>query len=883
MAVPRGYDVLINGIPYVAAHRWAAARDMTAMAWVEDEAEIPIQRPDHDVGAYLSRDRSDWYVESFRNWQDGAGQRSLDHADANRSRYHSSFCIDASRQGALRLQPATVSLAEVAGRRPTAVACEGMGRVWVVFRGTDGKDALYYYDQASDSWVLRGGAHPSDGVITAICSDGDYVYFSVTGAAAGNGVYKCRAGTASTKISSVQKITGMCVVAGYLCVARDKVSGETNIPNGSSAGYLDFTAEPNRAYVPCTPNPGSVWMPELSTEDLVEVDDSAYWLVRSAEDTTIGEQTRLFRFNPLSEGGGFSPVATFPTGFVGECAAAGLGEVYVGGYYKAPKVDDSGPSASGMGVIYRVIPGGTWERVVHIGEDELTDSRIFAMACYERYLYFVAGASLYRLAMQRGGYEHVAELPTGVPTTSWSDIEPSGWTDSWEGETDPQSEGWSLTPRYDKDPKLVVESADSKTYLRCENASWALFRKADPQLTGDAMMEFSVTRIVSDGGMQGIGNSSAALLTRTVANKVYQGGTYCYVQVRRRQGGSFVWDEIGMWPAWKGTDPSGDKMVTVRLQLDHTNKRGVVYINGQEKRSIPYNQLPLSKPIFHTGKEEKTAIPLKNAVFFSVGSPINDQTVERERIYYDYVRYVRGQLVDPPPVTYVGDQARLIARYGSVFSAVSGKAVFRTRRQGESAYATSGWLRTSETSMGIDGLAKYLRYIDLRHEPLGAGQQIHITPLVDGQSYETFVVSEASSPGDRQTILALPTGLRQQLAIEGSSVAVLIKLVGPGDSTPVLYNVTIRATIETVRRYQYILNCYDATPDASGSGVDQPYSGQVLIDNLRQIQGRSVEIESRISGRYIGRIERLELRQGIDTDGSESEYQGVVVLRIREL
>jgi hypothetical protein len=880
MAEPRSFDIKINGMPYVFAHAWAERHSTKANKSLEDEAKIPIQRPDHEVGAYLGRESSDWYVESYRNFQDGAGQRSLDHAAANRSRFVDSRSIDGSRQAEMRLAAATSTLTGVAGRTPTAVACEGMGRLWCVWRDAYGHDALYYYDQATDAWygAPNSSVYPYDGGISAICSDGDWVYFAVTGSLSVNGVFKVRAGTSTVKISDVQSISAMAVCMGYLCVARDGVAGENPIPNGSSAGYLDFTAEPGRAYVACTPSETSVWMPNLVTEDLVALDDNfVYWLVRSGEGATIGEESRIYKFNPTAEGYAFGSAATFPTGFTAECLCGYLGRLFCGGYEKTPTVDNSAVSSSGMGEIYSLTPGETWERVVHIGEEELADSRIWSITAYERFIYFLAGSQLYRYSIVEGGYEHVGALASGVETAYWTDLPPASWTLTWDATGEPPASNWVREDSTNPAPDTHVECSGGLAYVRCENNAWSMWRHADPALTGDGMLEFAIQGIVSDGGMHGIGNSSAALVVRTVAGTVFEGNTYCYLYVRRRRNKIYEWDHVGTFPDWRANEKDAGHLVTIRLQLDDTAKAGYIYVNGELQRSIAYAELSLGQPVFWT------TIPLANSVFFSVGSPRTDQTREKERIYFSYLRYNRGTLYDPPPTTMVGDSAKLIARYGSVFAAVSGAGCYRTSRYNERGYATEGWLRLSDSSMGIDGVKKYLRYTDVLHAPLGFDEEIRITTYIDGAPYETFVLNQAACGGERLSSLSLPTGFGTKLAIDAYTVGAKVELRGPGTSTPVVYAVVLRGTLETVRRYIYILNCYDLTPDSSGSGVDQPYSGQVLLANLRQIRGRAVEFESRIEGTFVGKIEQLELHHGIDTDGSESEYQGVVVVQVREL
>jgi hypothetical protein len=885
MAVPRTYDLLINGMPYVLDHLWARAQGIAPMRSLEEEASIPIQRPDHEVGAYLAREKSDWYVEAYRNWQDGSGQRSLDHADADRSRFYSSYATDGSRQGELRLAPATVGLTAVAGAVPTAVACEGMGRLWCVWHGAH--DNLYFYNQASDTWSVAPGTHPTDGSITACCSDGDYVYFAVTGSTAeggaGNGVWKVRASTSSSKISALQKITGMCVVTGHLCVARDQVSSEEGVPNGSSAGFLDFTAEPNRAYVPCTPTGSSFWGPNLVSEELCALNSYAYWLVRSGEGAVIGEEAKVMRFSPIAEAYDFGEVQAFPVGFTGECMCSYLDVLYVGGYEKVPTYDDAGVSDSGMGEIYRLEPGGTWERVVHIGEEELADSRIFALTPYERFIYFIAGSQLYRYSIVHGGYEHAGQLASGVETLYWTDIGPSEWTETWDGSTAPPIDFVLTKSPTPNNPDLLVESSDGVTYLRANNRSWAVWRHADAALTGNAMMEFKVQGIVSNGGMHGIGNSDAALIVRTVAGVVFDGGTYCYVYLRRRSVGNYIWDLVGVYPDWRAAGNDPGHWVTIRLQLDHTNRKGLVFVNGVLRRSVDYVAISTAEPVWGTTS-------LKNAVFFSVGSPDEErkhepvpQTRERERIYFDYLRYVRGVIVDPPPVTYRGDVARLVARYGSVFAVISSRNVYRTRRSSESAYATYGWMRVSDSSMGIDGVKKYLRYIDVLHESLKVGEEIRLTTYVDGEPYEVFVLNQAACAGERLSSISLPTGVGTRLAIDCYTAGFKIEFFGPGTSTPLVSTIVLRCTLETVNRYIYVLDCQDQSFDASDSGVYQEYSGETLIDNLRQIKGRAVEFWSPISGTFIGKFEDLELHHWRASDESESEYHGTVVLKVREL
>lgn len=886
MGLPRAYHVLINDIPYTLAEEWARLNEMPASKWIEREPRGSIQRPDAEVGAFTTKEESDWDGESYANWQDGMGQRSLDHADANRSRYETGWRLDGSRQGELRLQPASEELGGITGRTPTGVACSAGGVYYAVWRNATSDDDLYYYNDALDTWtaITKGAgvdASPTDGQISAVGTDGHHVYLAVTGSPAGsNGIFRYIPGGATVWISHVEKVSAMSCYAGYLCLARDNVSGETGlpipVPDGSSAGYLDWAAEPNRAYVPCTPNPASIWNPSLVTVGLITHETHVYWLTK---EKTGGEEALLTRYNPIIAGYDFCEVARLPRGFVPTSIEAYSSRIFVGGHERTPTIDYKAVSASGIGVIYAVVPGEAWERLVHIGESELDDNRVFAMACWQRWLYFIAGASIYRWNLARGGYEHVDELELGVPVEHWSDVG-AAWTLVWDGSADPGSVGYVAEQSTSPPPALAASYTASVAYFRVANAAWTVWHYDDPLLTGDGMMEFKVQGICSDAGIHGIANDEASLAVRTVADKA-KAGTYATLYVRRREvyidkngvtKTRYVWDSLGKYEAQTGSE----NWITARLILDDTEKIGKVFVNGELKRSLAYTHIPASAEVFPD-------VPVTNTVWFSIGGPVRDQTNKQERIYFDYVQYVRGLLIDPPPTTIVGAPAGLDAYYGCAFASISTKAVYRTRRELEQVYQTSGYAIMSASSCGWAGIAKYLRYVELVHDPINAGESVLVTIIVDGQEQDTLTFDQAVCGGASRSLIGIPSAVALWPGIEAATISAKVQLKGPGYSTPVVRGVNLLATLETVNRYQFVLNCYDQTPDSSGSGVAQPYDGQILIDNLRQVRGRPVSFDTALTGPFIGRIESLEFHDGVHTNASASEYQGIVVLQVREL
>jgi len=830
-------DVWLNSVAFAADRAWAAEHNTAAMMLIEDEAELEVRRPDPELGLYVAREKSDWCLQGYRDWQAGAGQRSLDHAGALTNRFYSSEAIDIATRGRIKLAPSLDEVETVANRTPTGVCCEGHSYQWAVWREAGGTDNLYF--RSTGNWTVAPGvAHPTTGQITAVICDGDYIYAAFTGAGAADGIYKGRSLTAFVKVSDVENVTKMAVCMGHLCLARDYVTGET--VNGSSAGYLDFTAEPNRAYVPCTPTTANIWMPNVDTKAFCVLDTHVYWMIAS------GQETAIYRFNPIAVGYDFAEVARFKEGFLGEAMEGYLGRLFVGGYLRTANAVDNAISASGIGVLYGVLPSdNSYERLVRLGENESEDNRIMALAAHGDYIYMIAGAGLWRYDVTTGSYAHLGALASGVAATYWSDV--PAWTATWDGSAEPAAP-WAFTKSTSPDGTPTLDFAGNRMNVKVANNGWAMWKRDSVGMVADCMMETAIYGAVSDGGEFGLANDEA-LLRISVTKPAYMLGVI------------HLWVYRGGIPYPVGAYPSGSAIgTTVRLVLDDTLDRGYVYVNGFKKVTIPYSQLPLATVM---------GAAMESCIYLSCGSTRGDQSSEGEEITYDYASFHATTIVLPPPVSYTGVTCALLASLSGIYSLISGDSVYALARTNQQSYATSGEVVTSESSMGTE-LLKHLRYIDVVHDFVGSGETIWVTPIIDGIEREPYEID--STETSRRTQLELST-LEEDgevvNSIEAYTVALKIGLEGPGDGTPEVISATVRGTVESVRRYQYVLSCLDTL------GF---YSPSQLIDHLKSISGRAIDVSANLGGTYVGKIERIEIHEA-----RSATYAGVAVVRIREL
>jgi hypothetical protein len=388
-----GFDVIVDGVGFVAAWDWATQNGyQSALLDITEPGDVPIgSTPAAESAPMLVRERSDWYVWSVANWQEGAGQRTHDDALASDTRFFISENVDIERQGELRLTRAVHTLANPTQRTATGVLCNGLGTVWAVFRSGE-HDQVAYWD--GDAWVFPTGQPPLGGTISSLTCDGAYVY----AAWPDSGIMKMKRLRAMTE-ALIPRVVSMCISSGMLCIAREGVRDEENIPNGASAGYLNY-ADP-RAYVPCTPTlgtePAFITMPDMG---IVGLAPERNWVYLA---TVNGQNSHVYRFQPLT--GDFEDAAGFADGFVATCVTAAAGMVIIGGYYH-PGIDAEGNEIedTGIGAIYTLIPGSGVELLTDIGDDPNGDTRVLSVAPHGKRLAIISGGNLLHWDLVRGGW-----------------------------------------------------------------------------------------------------------------------------------------------------------------------------------------------------------------------------------------------------------------------------------------------------------------------------------------------------------------------------------------------------------------------------------------------------------------------------------------------
>lgn len=402
-----GFDVIIDGHGFVAAWDWARQNGyLSAAIDVTDEGDVPYgSTPAAESQPLLAREKSDWYVWEVTNWQSGAGQRTHDEADALDARFYESARIDITSQGQVGLASVPVTLTNPFGWRPTGKVCSALGTVWAVFRQGPNDKVAYW---AGAEWRFPSGQPNTGGKVSSICSDGPVVYVAWPDSKVMQmRVTAAEASTTAMTTANVDRVTAMCVSSGMLCVAREGVHGEDGVPEGASAGYINYATP--RAYVPCTPTLGEsetfITMPDLGIVGMCTEGTWAYIL------TANGQLTHIYRFQPLT--GTFEDAAGFADGFVGTCLCGTAGLVFIGGYYH-PGVDANGLELAGVGIgaVYMLSPGSGVELLTDIGEEVITDHRVQSVAPHGKRLAVIAGESLLWWDLVKGGWHHRSEVGT---------------------------------------------------------------------------------------------------------------------------------------------------------------------------------------------------------------------------------------------------------------------------------------------------------------------------------------------------------------------------------------------------------------------------------------------------------------------------------------
>ena len=163
------------------------------------------------------------WKRSRDDWNLGAGQREADTAESILRQFHTSLGIDPWTKNEIKLHKATSKTHTTSGTNLyMCVANAGTERVYIA----DG--SAVYYSENGTSWVNTNLTSPAGGAITAMASDGFYVYVASDASSGeiqrieGNNVSNVSSPTANTDYWAIDDVDGLWVASGYLVASVGK-------------------------------------------------------------------------------------------------------------------------------------------------------------------------------------------------------------------------------------------------------------------------------------------------------------------------------------------------------------------------------------------------------------------------------------------------------------------------------------------------------------------------------------------------------------------------------------------------------------------------------------------------------------------------------------
>lgn len=388
---------------------------------VQVPLNIGASTPAQAGGAYDVRDSEGVKALAHLSWHLGAGQKTLDTADASPYMFETSRNMDISKKGELSVLP-TTGYSQLTATGPIASL---LGHLYVARYGGG------LYDITGDTVACTG---LPDNPVTSLCSDGASIYATVpTGPSAG--IYKASpSDNAFSRVS--EELISILVFTGGFFFGAYTDSGKCKVAMLND--YMEIDSDL------ITPD-------ALSTVTTVGLATSGryghdvFWLVSAESQAYVYQISYSANFLSVQQ------FAEFPSGFNATCIFGYLASVYVGGYWSSEY------SNVAQGQIY-VCADGYTAPLMELGErpertpdqvDNKNDNRVWSITGFERDLIFTTSRGIYRWDIDDGGYSHLAPLDNSglgeqqivfVPGTPGVDPPPISWNPTVEDMSRPL--GW---------------------------------------------------------------------------------------------------------------------------------------------------------------------------------------------------------------------------------------------------------------------------------------------------------------------------------------------------------------------------------------------------------------------------------------------------------
>lgn len=787
-------------------------------------------------GEYGVKDVNDYVRIIQTDWSTGCGQETYDREADSESAFLSSWGIDTSRVGSIRLGPhvSEHALTSMTGPIIHGGGSESWGPIlWAACSDSSVAQNRLRYSVDGATWLSITDASDPAGTPTSLAHDGQHLFIAAGGKAY---AVTTAAGGATAVSAADSDITHVAVAAGVLYGAKGSDSVAAQV------GY--YSALTSATWTAITPLAAEAIGAVGHTFGLVSLGSYVYWGVTGAMYTKVYKVRRGTNDDPQTIADTMEEVAIFPAGFVGSCMCAYVDTVYIGGGF--------GTSGGGHGAIYALIDD-TPALLTNVGADATHDNRVLAMTGWERSLYFVSDSQIWRWDIVSGGYSHHAGPLDSTAVMSYDGI----W---WDGE-------WTcnVIPGFGSEPDADVTTVGTATAV--SNGTSLLIKMHSP----NASRTYTAVDAVA-----GIDDSVGTTLEMDVpANCIYDNSAKLSVGIRGSSKKAHITLSYAFIPGLKllcrlysgttllsqaYTDPYSAH--TFRLTLK--NGRAEVYIDGGKCMSNPATAANTTKAIWLQGASE---------TFFS--------STETKVIVSD-VRWSSEGAYDSTastmtPVTGVG----LAAMNGNIYAACSGVGCtkawggyFTTAGSGSSV-EQAPFMMSSRSAANMPTVDKFFYGLVVNlQNVIPTGCDVKAAFVIDG--YESGAVSY-------DTEWSSDTELFFPIEAVGKNISWALFPTSTDTSlTPVISEVAVlcKPVPKTTRVYSYFVRCWERVEDRIGGEWDE--NPDIVRTWLEETANTVVEVERPDGSSYVGTIEELEMLEAAPSQKANGR-EGLLKVMIRRL
>lgn len=861
---------------------------------VQVPLNVGVSTPAQAGGVYDVRDSEGVKALAHLSWHLGAGQKTLDTADASPYMFETSRNMDVSQKGELSVLP-TTEYSQLSATGPIASL---LGHLYVAKYGGG------LYDITGDATECTG---LPDNPVTSLCSDGGDVYATVpTGVDAG--IYK--ASVADNTFSKVSdELISILVYTGGFFFGAYTDSGKCKVAMLNDSMEIDSDL--------ITPDAlSTVTTVGLATSG--RYGDDVFWLVAAESQAYVYQISYSANFLSVQQ------FAEFPRGFNATSLYGYLASVYVGGYW------DSEYSGVAQGQIY-VCADGYTAPLMELGErpertpdpaDNKNDNRVWSITGFERDLIFTTSRGIYRWDIDDGGYSHLAPLDNSglgeqqivfvpgtpgvdAPPISWNptpeDISrPAGWTEFWTN----TNVDWHLIYSGDT-PVLPVqfglvgeglgfgESVYRATYdFTVAEIDFELimdYTKVLPDRPDKFAFVFSIYRKT--------GSSTTVSSIAITPNKYddTKGAVLKRIRPYREvwlDGGVITYSDTWYWDAFAGGAYMTTKPELWRLtgspeyqqkwlagnykMWDERSKPGYVNLYKGERHTLRIMYVGGRYPVYLDGEYVE-----------ELGNPLPEdasgdgymQTPDVSRFYIGFSSNMGVYsaniddgtvIIDPVPprndvevLSFSGVAAHKGRIYAPYYVASEGeRGVSSTTRT----INPSASLKQSKTTLHTGTIYKDFKYVDVRYGNATEMDGFDVKVTIDGISRTITDYTEPTVGVRRFAIGVRGTDITTELVVRHKSNA---------RSSVVFRSINVFWDFVKVKMHEYILDCR-----AGAAGGRWMHDAESAIAFINKCGDSRVLVEDTVSGEYYGNIESIEYIKA-NTSTLEGP-SGIVKLAVRE-